>query len=90
MYRVLSRLALFALAPAPLAAQGDSLPAYREQQVMIPMRDGVKLNTRIYTPASGAPTLPFLVTRTPYGIAGSAAALGGFAPISDQERLRAV
>ena len=57
--------------PGTLAGQGDSLPAYREQQVMIPMRDGVKLNTRIYTPVSGGRALPFLLTRTPYGIGGS-------------------
>ena len=50
MHAVPSRVVLLLalLAPLQLAAQGDSLPAYREQQVMIPMRDGVKLNTRIY------------------------------------------
>lgn len=63
-------LLLVMLVPASLPAQEDSLPSYREQQVMIPMRDGVKLNTRIYTPVSAEP-LPFLITRTPYGIEGS-------------------
>ena len=84
--RLLLLLAL--LAPLPLAAQGDSLPAYKEQQLMIPMRDGVKLNTRIYVPATGAAALPFLMTRTPYGIAGSGGALeakGSYAELAREE-----
>lgn len=36
--------------------------------VMIPMRDGVHLNTEIYTPKDQTHPLPFLITRTPYGI----------------------
>jgi putative CocE/NonD family hydrolase len=84
-----SRILLLALvAPLPLAAQGDSLPAYREQQVMIPMRDGVKLNTRIYTPAAGAAALPFLITRTPYGIEGSGGGLeakGSYAELAREQ-----
>ena len=35
--------------------------------VMIPMRDGVRLHTEIYSPKHAAEKLPFLITRTPYG-----------------------
>jgi len=34
---------------------------------MIPMRDGIKLNTVILTPMHGTKAFPFLLTRTPYG-----------------------
>ena len=74
-------------APPGLAAQGDSLPVYREQQVMIPMRDGVRLNTRIYTPATST-ALPFLLTRTPYGVDGSGGALeakGSYAELAREQ-----
>ncbi len=36
---------------------------------MIPMRDGVKLNTKICVPKGSHAPLPFILTRTPYGIA---------------------
>ena len=36
---------------------------------MIPMRDGVKLHTRIFTPREKREPLPILMQRTPYGIA---------------------
>jgi putative CocE/NonD family hydrolase len=35
---------------------------------MIPMRDGVSLETAIFTPNDAAKPLPILLTRTPYGI----------------------
>jgi len=41
---------------------------YRRQDHMIPMRDGVKLYTVIYTPRERHEDLPFLFFRTPYGI----------------------
>ncbi|MBB3054906.1 CocE/NonD family hydrolase [Mucilaginibacter gotjawali] len=41
---------------------------YSRQEVMIPMRDGIKLHTVIYTPKNQAEKLPFLITRTPYGV----------------------
>jgi uncharacterized protein len=47
---------------------------YSRQEVMIPVRDGVKLHAVILRPegseTSGEP-LPFLMTRTPYGVDGS-------------------
>jgi predicted acyl esterase len=41
---------------------------YQRSEVMIPMRDGVKLHTVILKPADIAAPLPFLIMRTPYGV----------------------
>ncbi|HEX5149892.1 MAG TPA: CocE/NonD family hydrolase [Parafilimonas sp.] len=41
---------------------------YKRQEVMIPMRDGIKLNTVIFTPLEQKEALPFLLERTPYGV----------------------
>lgn len=41
---------------------------YNRQEVMISMRDGVKLHTVIFTPKNQLEKLPFLMLRTPYGI----------------------
>jgi hypothetical protein len=43
---------------------------YVRTEVMIPMRDGVKLHAVILKPADIAQPLPFLIERTPYGVAG--------------------
>src|SRR5450756_945182 len=43
------------------------------QEVMIPMRDGVKLETAILTPKNAKGALPFLIDRTPYGVPGKEA-----------------
>lgn len=39
---------------------------YNKQEVSIPMRDGVKLHTTIYTPKDVSKTYPILMKRTPY------------------------
>jgi hypothetical protein len=44
---------------------------YRRSEVMIPMRDGVKLHAVILKPADIAAPLPILLTRTPYGVDGT-------------------
>ena len=64
-------LLLSVLPFTPLAAQMDE-PArvkatYDRKDVMIPMRDGVRLFTAIYTPKEAKGPLPILLTRTPYG-----------------------
>jgi len=41
---------------------------YNRQEVMIPMRDGIKLHTVIFTPKIQTEKLPFLMARTPYGV----------------------
>ena len=40
----------------------------RSFQAMVPMRDGVRLNTFVYLPESGGPSYPVILQRTPYGI----------------------
>ncbi len=40
---------------------------YVRREVMIPMRDGVKLYTVIYTPSNAKESVPILMQRTPYG-----------------------
>ena len=37
-------------------------------QAMVPMRDGVRLNTFVYLPQLGGPRFPVILHRTPYGI----------------------
>jgi len=39
---------------------------YDKQECQIPMRDGVKLHTRVYTPKDKSTKYPILFTRTPY------------------------
>jgi putative CocE/NonD family hydrolase len=46
----------------------DTAPVYTKTDAMIPMRDGVRLNTKIFTPNITAEKLPILILRTPYGI----------------------
>ncbi len=41
---------------------------FDKREVMIPVRDGVKLHTEIYTPKDARGPLPILFERTPYGI----------------------
>ncbi len=42
---------------------------YTKHEYKIPMRDGVKLFTAVYTPNDRSKTYPFLLTRTPYSAA---------------------
>lgn len=55
---------------APAAAQEpfDVQAHYDKHEVLIPMRDGVKLFTIIYTPKDAREEYPILLTRTAYGI----------------------
>ncbi|HLI78189.1 MAG TPA: CocE/NonD family hydrolase, partial [Acidobacteriaceae bacterium] len=63
--------------PDPAGVQDEAPPSgytgprYTREEVMIPVRDGVKLHTVIYRPQGSAKTgdpLPFLMQRTPYGV----------------------
>jgi putative CocE/NonD family hydrolase len=47
-------------------------PVFTYRQVMIPMRDGVHLQTVILTPVGKTGPLPILFRRTPYGVPDSA------------------
>lgn len=66
--------AAFALTFGQPAMTADELAKYirdnyNKQEVMIPMRDGVKLFTSIYTPKKGSEKYPILLDRTPYSVA---------------------
>ena len=68
--------AAICLAAAPLLlipfagkAQQDTRALFDKTEVMIPMRDGVKLHTEIDVPKNSSEPLPILFERTPYGIA---------------------
>jgi uncharacterized protein len=43
-------------------------PEYTRQDVMIPVRDGIKLHAVILRPKDYTASLPFLMQRTPYGV----------------------
>ncbi len=48
------------------AQSADSL-VYEKKNYMIPMRDGILLNTVVLSPVHHETTYPILITRTPYG-----------------------
>ena len=60
---------LVAQEPAPVAK-----PLFSYQEVMIPMRDGIRLQTVILAPADQSRPLPILFRRTPYGVPDKAPA----------------
>ena len=65
-----SLLVLPLLASTPLAAQSLTTASYACRFVEVPVRDGVHLHTSVCAPRDGQDKLPFLLTRTPYGIGG--------------------
>ena len=67
-------LGLSLLAAAPVQLQQSTSPADRFEvsDVMIPVRDGVKLHAKIFTPRNQGGPLPIIIKRTPYGVEGSA------------------
>jgi len=54
--------------PVAQAQQPPPQPAFTFQEVMIPMRDGARLQTVILTPTDKSGPLPILLRRTPYGV----------------------
>ena len=52
----------------PSAPQPEAKPLFKFQEVMIPVRDGVHLQTVILTPLDQKAPLPILFRRTPYGV----------------------
>jgi len=70
------RILLFSLItiPASLLAQAPPVQSkykpeyFTFQEVMIPMRDGVRLQTVIRRPKNAVGPLPMLFARTPYGV----------------------
>ena len=63
----LVRTIVFVLVTTPIFAQ-EGKDGYDKMEVMIPMRDGVKLNTVIFQPKNNSAAYPFLFSRTPYGV----------------------
>jgi uncharacterized protein len=67
--RIVLPLLLAAFAAAQQAPQASAAkPVFKLQEVMIPVRDGVRLQTAILTPIDQQGPLPILFRRTPYGI----------------------
>lgn len=60
----------------------DRSRPYERSDVMIPMRDGVRLHAVLLRPKDARAPLPFLIWRTPYGAdsGGSSEALNNFRP----------
>jgi len=46
----------------------DPTRLFAKTEAKVPMRDGVKLHTEIFTPKKARVALPFIFIRTPYGI----------------------
>ena len=71
--RAILSIALLLGLPAPLQAQQGGPDRevlalrdhYTKREVLIPMRDGVKLFTAIYTPKEARRAYPILLQRTP-------------------------
>jgi putative CocE/NonD family hydrolase len=53
---------------APAQEAADLGERFAKTEAMIPMRDGIRLNTAIYVPRKRTGPLPFILLRTPYGI----------------------
>jgi putative CocE/NonD family hydrolase len=69
---------LCGFAPQGARAQSaDTARAYEKSEVMIPMRDGVRLHTMILTPKNASENVPVIMVRTPYGIQGGERSLNG-------------
>jgi hypothetical protein len=67
-FRLIFLAVLLFFSLSAFSQQTKSDDKYNRQEVMIPMRDGVKLFTVIYTPKDQKEKLPFLMLRTPYGV----------------------
>ncbi|MBP1660108.1 MAG: peptidase [Candidatus Aminicenantes bacterium] len=54
---------------SPSDRQGYFERHYRKTEVMVPMRDGVRLFTQVYSPLDRSERHPFILLRSPYGFA---------------------
>src|SRR5215510_9595993 len=85
--RVIAGVVLFA-APSAIVAQTPQNRAaelFDMREAMIPMRDGVKLHTKIFIPKNLTADLPFIMARTPYGIRGTEAVFNvSYAELADE------
>lgn len=72
MKKLISFFVLIIFALTSFSQNADSIwfvNNYTKSEVMIPMRDGIKLFTSIYIPKDKSAVHPFLMTRTPYSCA---------------------
>lgn len=69
---VISIFSVSLTAQAPSAAQNELAKYitdnYTKREVMVPVRDGVKLFTSIYEPKDKSQKYPILLNRTPYTV----------------------
>jgi predicted acyl esterase len=66
----------YAIAALCAALSASAQPnAFDKTEAMVPMRDGVRLHTNIFTPKNHAGALPVIFARTPYGAIGDPAVL---------------
>jgi len=70
MKKIFLLLLIAAMHSFVFAQSSDSL-LYTKTSYMIPMRDGILLNTIVLTPVNQQNSYPFLLNRTPYGIDGN-------------------
>ena len=61
-------ISISAIAQQTAQPQQPSKPLFKLDEVMIPVRDGVRLQTVILTPLDQTGPLPILFRRTPYGV----------------------
>ncbi|MFW6124094.1 MAG: CocE/NonD family hydrolase [Acidobacteriota bacterium] len=61
-------IALLLFAPLIFSQDFDARANYSKAEYMIPMRDGVKLYTQVYSPMDKNQNYPILLFRTPYSI----------------------
>ena len=69
---------VFTTADARLQQRPDPADRFEVSDVMVPMRDGKRLFTKIFTPRDIKGPLPIIFKRTPYGIDGSANAFNAY------------
>src|SRR5262249_52302989 len=68
IYECLRHAIALCLAATGFAQQRHDVRAhYQKAEYMVPMRDGIRLHTSVYTPRKSSEKLPFLLFRTPYG-----------------------
>jgi uncharacterized protein len=58
--------------PVPQAVPATDASPFTYREVMVPMRDGARLQTVILVPKARAGRLPILLVRTPYGVPAEA------------------
>ena len=64
----IASIVAIALGGVGLVGRQPAAPTLTSIEVMIPMRDGTRLFTQIYTPADATEPLPIVFQRTPYGV----------------------